>query len=78
MRFKFEKGSKPKTVVKVGGVKIGDGFTVIAGPCAVESQEQIMKVAEFLAEMGVKCSAEKGLSNRGRVHTPSRGTGKRP
>ncbi len=55
MRFKFEKGSKPKTVVKVGGgVKIGDGFTVIAGPCAVESQGQIMKVAEFLAEKGVK------------------------
>ncbi|MDK2914149.1 MAG: 3-deoxy-7-phosphoheptulonate synthase [Thermococcaceae archaeon] len=54
MRFKFEKGHKPKTVVNVGGVKIGDGFTVMAGPCAVESQEQIMKVAEFLAEKGVK------------------------
>ncbi|WP_175059375.1 3-deoxy-7-phosphoheptulonate synthase [Thermococcus sp. 2319x1] len=54
MKFKFEKDYKSKTVVKVGGVKIGDGFTVIAGPCAVESQEQIMKIAEFLAEKGVK------------------------
>lgn len=34
------------TVVDVGGVKIGDGhFAVIAGPCSVESREQIIDVA---------------------------------
>lgn len=37
MRFKFEKGFKLKIVVKVGGVKIGDGFMVIVGFCVVES-----------------------------------------
>ena len=54
MKFKFERGYGPKTVVRVGGVKIGEGFTIIAGPCAIESEEQIMRVAEFLAEKGVK------------------------
>ncbi|AEC51239.1 3-deoxy-7-phosphoheptulonate synthase [Pyrococcus sp. NA2] len=52
--MKVMKEYKEKTVVKVGDVKIGEGFTIIAGPCAVESQEQIMKVAEFLAELGIK------------------------
>ncbi len=52
--MKFSKEYKPKTVVRVGDVKIGDGFTIIAGPCAIESEEQIRKVAEFLAENGVK------------------------
>src|SRR5579864_1936167 len=34
------------TVVDVGGVRIGDGsFTVIAGPCAVESAEQMLSTA---------------------------------
>ncbi|MBP1912797.1 3-deoxy-7-phosphoheptulonate synthase [Thermococcus stetteri] len=54
MSFKFSREGKSKTVVRVDGVKIGDGFTLIAGPCAIESEEQIMKVAEFLAEKGVK------------------------
>ncbi|ACJ16621.1 2-dehydro-3-deoxyphosphoheptonate aldolase [Thermococcus onnurineus NA1] len=52
--FKFSKEYKSRTVIKVGDVRIGDGFTIIAGPCAVESEEQITKVAEFLAEVGVK------------------------
>src|SRR6266568_6829796 len=35
------------TLVKVGGVTIGEGQrpAVAAGPCAVESEEQIMKTA---------------------------------
>lgn len=34
------------TVVEVGGVRVGDGtFVVIAGPCAVESREQLMETA---------------------------------
>ena len=52
--MKYSREYRPKTVVKVGNVKIGDGFTIMAGPCAIESEEMIMKVAEFLAEMGVK------------------------
>ena len=41
------------TVVDVSGVKIGDGhFAVIAGPCSVESHDQIVAVAEQVKAAG--------------------------
>ena len=41
------------TVVDVGGVKIGGGnFAVIAGPCSVESEEQIISVAKAVKASG--------------------------
>jgi chorismate mutase / prephenate dehydratase len=41
------------TIISVGGVKIGGpGFVVIAGPCAVESREQIHKCARYIKECG--------------------------
>lgn len=41
------------TVIDVGGVKIGGGhFAVIAGPCSVETLEQIRSVAEDVAAAG--------------------------
>ena len=41
------------TVVDVGGVKIGGGhFQVIAGPCSVESREQIVDVAQSVKACG--------------------------
>ncbi len=41
------------TVVDVGGVKIGGGhFAVIAGPCSVESKEQIVAVAKAVKAAG--------------------------
>ena len=41
------------TVVDVGGVKIGGGnFAVIAGPCSVESAEQILEIAQSVKESG--------------------------
>ena len=41
------------TVIAVRGVKIGGpGFVVIAGPCAVESKEQIHKCARYVKECG--------------------------
>jgi len=43
------------TVIKVGDVKLGNGdFAVIAGPCSIESEEQIMESAHILKDMGVK------------------------
>ena len=43
------------TVIEVGGVKIGDGnFLVIAGPCSVESREQIMSCAKEARDNGAK------------------------
>ena len=41
------------TVVNIGGHKIGGGhFAVIAGPCSVESEEQIISVARGVKESG--------------------------
>jgi 3-deoxy-7-phosphoheptulonate synthase len=45
---------KPEgSVVQAGSMKIGGGhFGIIAGPCAVESEEQLMEVAEGLKKAG--------------------------
>jgi 3-deoxy-7-phosphoheptulonate synthase len=41
------------TVIDVGGVRIGgDGFVVIAGPCSVESREQILETAAAVKKAG--------------------------
>ena len=41
------------TVVDAGGVKIGGGhFAMIAGPCSVESEEQIIEVAQAVKASG--------------------------
>jgi 3-deoxy-7-phosphoheptulonate synthase len=41
------------TIVDAHGVKVGEGtVTVIAGPCAVESEEQLMKTARAVKELG--------------------------
>lgn len=41
------------TTVKVGNVSIGEGyFTVIAGPCSVESTEQILEIAKSVQLSG--------------------------
>lgn len=43
------------TVVHVGGVPVGDNRTVvIAGPCAVESEEQVMAVARAVKASGAQ------------------------
>ena len=46
---------KDDTIVKVGGVSIGEGFfTVISGPCSVESNEQILEIARSVKSSGAK------------------------
>ena len=41
------------TVVDCSGVKVGGGsFSVIAGPCSVESEEQIIEVAKAVKAAG--------------------------
>jgi chorismate mutase/prephenate dehydratase len=47
---------KPEnTVINVGGVTIGDGnFLVMAGPCSVESREQIMSCAREARDNGAR------------------------
>ncbi|REL27465.1 3-deoxy-7-phosphoheptulonate synthase [Thalassotalea euphylliae] len=42
------------SIVSIDGVKIGGGnFTVIAGPCSVESEQQLFSVAEMIKGHGV-------------------------
>src|SRR5450631_1539561 len=42
-----------RTIVEVGGVRIGGGaLAVAAGPCAVESQEQLVTTATRVAAAG--------------------------
>ena len=54
MGFKYtSKDYKKKTVIKVGEVKIGQEFVFIAGPCSVESRDQMFTIAEKLKELGV-------------------------
>ena len=54
--FLVNRSSKPTgTVIDFGSFKIGDGsFVVMAGPCAVESEEQINLTAKAAAESGAK------------------------
>lgn len=43
-------------VIEMGNKKIGDGhFAVIAGPCSVESQEQVVEIARSIKESGASC-----------------------
>ncbi|MBM3132970.1 MAG: 3-deoxy-7-phosphoheptulonate synthase [Chloroflexi bacterium] len=44
------------TIVMVGGVPVGGKhFTVIAGPCAVESREQMLASAQAVKDAGAHC-----------------------
>jgi 3-deoxy-7-phosphoheptulonate synthase len=44
---------KSNTVIEIDGHKIGDGsFTVMSGPCAIESREQIMRIASEVSALG--------------------------
>ncbi|MHB8147185.1 MAG: 3-deoxy-7-phosphoheptulonate synthase [Vulcanimicrobiaceae bacterium] len=48
------RASRPNgTVVRIGTVAVGDGsFTIVAGPCSVESREQILSTARGVGERG--------------------------
>ncbi|REK19662.1 MAG: 3-deoxy-7-phosphoheptulonate synthase [Actinobacteria bacterium] len=53
LRFVGREFQSESSVVKVGGVSIGGGdFSVIAGPCAVESRDQILSTARAVASAG--------------------------
>jgi 3-deoxy-7-phosphoheptulonate synthase len=46
---------KPEdTVIKVNGVEIGKELMLAAGPCAVENEEQVFTITEFLAKQHVR------------------------
>jgi 3-deoxy-7-phosphoheptulonate synthase len=43
---------KRERKIKVGNIVFGKNFTIVAGPCAVESKEQLLRTAYFLKENG--------------------------
>ncbi|MFC2154919.1 3-deoxy-7-phosphoheptulonate synthase [Acidobacteriota bacterium] len=43
---------KKKTVVNVGNLRIGIDFILIAGPCSVESEKQMVLTAQKVKELG--------------------------
>lgn len=42
------------TLIKVGDVTIGEGLTLIAGPCAVESEAALIELASLVKASGAK------------------------
>jgi 3-deoxy-7-phosphoheptulonate synthase len=54
-KFVSKEFRKGKTRIRVNGTEIGgDQFVVIAGPCSVESEDQILLSAEAVAKAGAK------------------------
>ncbi|WP_337845878.1 bifunctional 3-deoxy-7-phosphoheptulonate synthase/chorismate mutase [Thermus sp.] len=54
-KFLYSRKHKPEpTRVWVKGVVFGEKPLLIAGPCSIESEEQMMAIARFLAERGVR------------------------
>lgn len=46
---------KKKTSVFISDIEISDDtFSIIAGPCSVENEDQIFKTAEFISSLGIK------------------------
>ena len=54
-KFVSKEFRKEKTRIRVNGTMIGgDEFVVMAGPCSVESEEQILRAADGVARAGAK------------------------
>jgi 3-deoxy-7-phosphoheptulonate synthase len=54
-KFVSKEFRKEKTRIRVNGTMIGgDEFIVMAGPCSVESEEQILRAADGVARAGAK------------------------
>ena len=54
-KFVSKEFKKERTTIVADGVEIGGGeFVVMAGPCSVESESQIMETAERVAAAGAK------------------------
>lgn len=54
-KFVSKEFKQDRTRIKAGGAAIGgDEFVVMAGPCSVENEKQIMETAHAVAESGAK------------------------
>jgi len=58
------------TLIEIDDVVIGPGhFQIIAGPCAVESEEQVMKAALFLKSLGLRIMRAGAFKPRSSPHS---------
>ena len=54
MSFKYvSKDYRERSIVKINKVEFGGEFVFIAGPCSVESKDQLYTIAQHLKEIGV-------------------------
>ncbi|HLK48559.1 MAG TPA: 3-deoxy-7-phosphoheptulonate synthase [Bryobacteraceae bacterium] len=54
-KFVSREFKKDDSVIRINGLEIGgDQFVMMAGPCSVESEKQIMQTAEAVAEAGAQ------------------------
>ena len=54
-KFVSREFKKERTIIPVNGVEVGGSeFAIMAGPCSVESEKQIMETAEAVAASGAK------------------------
>lgn len=54
-KFVSREFKKERSAIRVNGIEVGgDEFIVMAGPCSVESERQIMETAEGVAAAGAK------------------------
>jgi 3-deoxy-7-phosphoheptulonate synthase len=54
-KFVSREFKKEHSAIRVNGLEVGgDEFIVMAGPCSVESEKQIMETAELVAEAGAR------------------------
>lgn len=44
--------TKERTIIEIGEVKIGQDFVLMAGPCSIESEEQMLKTASAVKQAG--------------------------
>jgi 3-deoxy-7-phosphoheptulonate synthase len=55
LRLTARQSPDQRTIVRVGSHSIGDGgFTMIAGPCAVENRAQVIEIAEAVKAAGAQ------------------------
>jgi 3-deoxy-7-phosphoheptulonate synthase len=67
---KFFEQAREHSVITVGNVRIGDGDPVfIAGPCAVESKEQLFRIAEETKRAGAHILRGGIFKPRSSVHS---------
>ena len=54
-KFVSREFKRAKSQIKANGIEIGgDEFVMMAGPCSVESEKQILDTAHFVARNGAK------------------------